>query len=58
MNIMFDKWFDWFIEAPLVIQLLPLFIAIGMSFLLNRDWRSPLFVIAFSLLVYLVVRFM
>ena len=46
---MFDKWFDWLIEAPLVIQqLLPLYIVLGIIILtrvlgistLTRDWLA------------------
>ena len=57
MSIMFDKWFDWLIEAPLVIQLLPLYIVLGIS-ILTRDWLRALLMIVFCLLVYVVVRFM
>ena len=64
---MFDKWFDWLIEAPLVIQqLLPLYIVLGIIILtrvlgistLTRDWLRTLLVIAACLLVYVLVRFM
>ena len=64
---MFDKWFDWLIEAPLDIQqLLPLYIVLGIIILtrvlgistLTRDWLRTLLVIVACLLVYVLVRFM